>query len=152
MFLLFSKAALKGGAEDGGMPSGSHRPPKHAVHQRDAGLRKVSVATRLLVAGSVAAAGLFAAMAAAAQPGRAKVSSATRQPTAPAAPAASVGSATATVPTTVPAAPASGDDGGGGDDLAPPATVPVTIPAQTPDYQYSPPSYQYSPPVVSAAS
>ena len=46
---------------------------KHAVRMRDAGLKRVSVATRVLVAGAVGTTGLFSALAAWAQPGRAKV-------------------------------------------------------------------------------
>jgi hypothetical protein len=129
------------------MPPASHRPPDRAVHLRDAGLRKVSIATRLLVVGAVAAAGAFAAMAAWAQPGRSKTAATVRGRSVPVAPQGS--GTTATVPATTPAtvAPASGND-----DLTPPTTVPVTAPAPDPGVQYVPPSYQYSPPVVSHAT
>jgi hypothetical protein len=132
------------------MPPASHRP-NQAVSRRDAGLRKVSIATRALVVGSVTAASAFAALAAWAQPGRSKPSStAGAQNT----PVASIGtSPTANAPSTTPAtvAPAGGDD-----DLAPPATVPSTqdpgVQYTPPTYQYTPPTYQYSPPVVSSAT
>jgi hypothetical protein len=125
---------------------------------RDAGLRKISVTTRVLVVGSVAAAGTFASMAAWAQPGRSKV---IRTATPTAAQPLGTGASTATVPATAPATvPAttpqtSGSDDGGGNYISPPATTPATVPVQTqaPAYQNSAPSYQYSPPVaVSGAS
>src|SRR6185437_16147731 len=74
-FLRFLKVALSRGAEAGGMHPASSRPDR-AVHLRDAGLRKVSAATRALVVGSVAAAGVFSALAAWAQPGRKTTSAA----------------------------------------------------------------------------
>lgn len=123
------------------MRTPSSHSPNRALRARDAGLRKISVATRVLLVGSVAAAGAFAAVAAWAQPGRSKVI----RTAAP--------NATATVPATTPATtpatnPPSGsdDDQGGGDNyLAPPATTPVT---QDPGYQYVAPDYQAPPPVV----
>jgi hypothetical protein len=114
------------------------------VHLRDAGLRRISFATRALVIGSVTAAGAFSAMAAWAQPGRKSTSTAGAASN----PVASLGTSPKTKPATVPAtvAPESGDD-----DLNPPATVPATVPATAPA-QYTPPTYQYSPPVVSSQS
>lgn len=125
------------------MPPASHATNR-AVHLRDAGLRKVSVATRVLVVGSVAAAGPFAALAAWAQPGRSKTSSTAGGQSLP---VASIGR-TSVSPLAPPTTVARGND----DDRAPPATVPVTAPAQNPSGQYIPPSYQYSPPVVSHAT
>jgi hypothetical protein len=139
----------------------SARSSKHALWARDAGLRKVSVATRVLVVGSIAASGAFASMAAWAQPGRSKARAA--NPTTGQTPLSSSGAglSTATVPATTPAVAA----GGGGDDnnnLNPPPTVPstqytppATVPSTQytpPTYQYTPPAYQYTPPVVSGAS
>jgi hypothetical protein len=130
-----------------------HSKSKRALHMRDAGLRKISVTTRVLVVGSVAAAGAFASMAAWAQPGRSKVIR-TAAPTGRQ--LVGTGAASATVPATVPAtAPATlpqsgsyGDDGGY--SLAPPATTPATAPATVPNpgYQYVAPSYQAPQPVV----
>jgi hypothetical protein len=126
------------------MPSPSHSQ-RGALRARDAGLHRISVATRVLVVGSVAAAGAFASMAAWAQPGRAKA--ATKQTG-----LGSVGRRpTATVPGTTPATVAPQNDGGSG-ALSPPTEAPTTA-APDPGYQYTPPSYQYSPPpVVSGAS
>ena len=124
--------------------------PKRAQRLRDAGLRKISVTTRVLVVGSVAAAGAFASLAAWAQPGRSKVIR-TSAPSARQGPGS--GASTATVPTTPPTA--ASNDNGNSASLAPPATTPATAPAQNqnPGYQSSAPSYQYSPPpVVSGAS
>jgi hypothetical protein len=128
--------------------------PKRALRIRDAGLRKISVTTRVLVVGSVAAAGAFASMAAWAQPGRSKV---IRTATPAVRRGLGTRASTATAPNTVPATtpPTSASDDDGGDSLTPPSTTPVTAPAQTqdPGYQNSAPSYQYSPaPVVSGAS
>jgi hypothetical protein len=145
------------------MRTPSSNTPKRALRLRDAGLRKISVTTRVLVVGSVAAAGAFASMAAWAQPGHTKV---LRTATPNERPTARTGSATATVPATTPPTAAAddnrGDDGGGDDSnsayLAPPATTPATAPAtvpvqQDPGYQSSAPSNQYVPaPVVSGAS
>jgi hypothetical protein len=126
--------------------------PKRALRARDAGLRKISVTTRVLAVGSVAAAGAFASMAAWAQPGRTVIRTAApnlRPRLGTTAPAATL-PATATTPQT-----SGSGDGGGGSSLTPPSTTPVTAPTQTqnPGYQDSAPSYQYSPaPVVSGAS
>jgi hypothetical protein len=123
------------------MASHSSRSAHRAARLRDAGLRKVSIATRFLVVGAVAAGGAFSAMAAWAQPGRSKTTPAVGQTL----PTSSVGSGTsATVPATIPPA-GSSDDGGG---LTPPSAAPTTVPAQSPSYQNSPPSYPYAPPVV----
>jgi hypothetical protein len=146
------------------MPKHSSRPPKQALRARDAGLRKVSVATRALVVGSVAAAGVFASMAAWAQPGRSKAARAanTNATQTPLVPSGGAGLSTATVPTTSPAtvAPDTGGSANNADNLNPPATVPTQTPSYTPPstqytpptYQYNPPAYQYTPPVVSGAS
>ena len=136
------------------MPPTSRRHPSHAVRARDAGLRKVKVATRVLVVGSVAAAGAFASMAAWAQPGRSKATPAPDPTARQSLNGWSPGTtgSTATVPVTTPQSESV--QGGGDDDLAPPATVPATVPAyqdpayQDPGYQNAPPSYQYTPPVV----
>ena len=118
-----------------------------ALRARDAGLRRISLTTRALVVGSVAAAGLFSSLAAWAQPGRSKAVR-TGNPVAggqfgfgTSAPANTT-PAPATPTTTTP------DDGG---DLSQPASPPVTAPAPaptTPTYQYTPPPQQYVPPVV----
>jgi len=123
------------------MASQSARSAHRAAHLRDTGLRKVSIATRFLLAGSVAAAGAFSAMAASAAPGRSKTTPAAG----PTLRTSSAGSGTSgTVPATIPPAASSEDDGG----LTPPTAAPTTMPTQSPSYQNSPPSYQYSPPVV----
>ena len=54
------------------MAPASRRSTTQAIRSREIGLRRVSVATRVLVAASITAAGLFSAMAAWAQPGRSK--------------------------------------------------------------------------------
>lgn len=112
-----------------------------ALHARDAGLRRISIVTRVTIAGSVAAAGAFTAVAASAQPGHAK--------TAP--PSGSAGDARAlpasgassgltqattppTSPATVPQTTAPGDVGYAGGDIAPPPTLP------DPGYTYSGPA------------
>ena len=127
----------------------SHSTSKRALHVRDAGLRKISVTTRVLVVGSVAAAGAFASMAAWAQPGRAKVIR-TAAPTGRQ--TVGTGNTSATVPATTPATlpQTGGYDDDGGYSLAPPATTPATTPAtvQDPGYQYVAPSYQAPQPVV----
>ncbi|MGO9876454.1 MAG: hypothetical protein ACLPVY_21985 [Acidimicrobiia bacterium] len=51
-------------------PNIPRQPPARAIHARGAGLRRLSVVTRVFVAGSVAGAGLCSALAAWAQPGR----------------------------------------------------------------------------------
>ena len=109
--------------------------------------------TKVLVAGSVAAAAGFSALAAWAQPGRAK--------TVPAAGARSQfvpSSPTTTAPPVVTAPTRhESESGDGAQRLSPPATVPATIPdtvpATVPDTVPAP-VYQYSPPpmVVSGAS
>ena len=86
---------------------------KHAVRMRDAGLKRVSVATRVLVAGAVGATGLFSALAAWAQPGRAKVgATSTTAPQATPGGSLSLGRCDAPAATTPATAPAA-DDGYG---------------------------------------
>ncbi|MGO9875797.1 MAG: hypothetical protein ACLPVY_18615 [Acidimicrobiia bacterium] len=108
-------------------PSSKRSSMQRALRARDAGLTKISIVTRAMVAGAVAATGLFSTLAAWAQPGRAtSVGSSSSQVTA-AGSSVQVGG---------------GDDGSAGSDanLAPPTTLPA-------------PSYQYSgPAVVSGAS
>jgi hypothetical protein len=138
------------------MRTPSSDSPRRALRIRDAGLRKISVTTRVLVVGSVAAAGAFASMAAWAQPGRTVIRTATPNIRHRLKPGGSIATVPATTPATTPQNSGSDDDGGG-DDLTPPATTPVTAPApsqtQDPGYQNSAPSYQYAPaPVVSGAS
>jgi hypothetical protein len=127
------------------MPAPLPRRSTHrALRARDAGLRKISYATRALVVGSLAASGGFSALAAWAQPGRTKVLRV-------AAPVVGPGSATrtggATGPTggTVPATTSPTEN------LSPPETTPTTAPDPNPQYppptyQYTPPTYQYTPP------
>jgi hypothetical protein len=99
--------------------------------------------TRVAVVGSVAAAGIFTAIAAWAQPGRSKTvrtsgagaAIPTRPVTVPSVGAPPVSTPASTVPTAAP-----GDASGGGDSLSPPATLP------DPGYQSSGPA------VVSGAS
>jgi hypothetical protein len=110
-------------------PPSRRSSKKHALVARDAGLRRIATATRVLVAGSIAATGLFTAMAAWAQPGRTK-SGVTAGPRRA---AASGSSAYGNVGGTYGTAP-------GDANLSPPSTLPV------PGYQYS------SPAVVSGAS
>lgn len=95
---------------------------QRALRTRDAGLRKVSTVTRVLIVGAVAATGLFTTLAAGLQPGRTKV-------------AGSVGRARS-------ASSSSSANAGSGVDanLSPPAALP------DPSYQYS------APVVVSGAS
>jgi hypothetical protein len=133
------------------MPSISPRSPSSRngrLRARDAGLRRVSVVTRTVVAASVAAAAGFTGVAAWAQPGRAKTvdpnrtlgagstTPATTPPT-----SGSDDSPSGTVPATTPTtfAPVGNDGTNTGDTLAPPDTLPD-------------PGYSYSPPVVSGAS
>jgi hypothetical protein len=100
-----------------------------ALRARDAGLTKIATATRVLVAGAVAATGLFTVLAARAQPGRTK--------------AATSGAADQRAGAGSPANSGVGGVGlGAGADtnLSPPATLPA------PDYQNS------NPVVVSGAS
>lgn len=98
---------------------------QRALRARDAGLRKVSIVTRVLVAGAVVAAGLFTTLAAWAQPGRTTVVGSAGHGAAAAAASSGVGLGDATV---------------NGGALSPPDALPA------PDYQYS------SPAVVSGAS
>ena len=105
------------------MAPGRRSSKRVALQSRDAGLRKIAIATRLLVVGSVGASAAFTALAAWAQPGHAKsrVSTAAgRLAAAPSAPG-NGGSANGS---------GSSDDG----SLSPPANLPV------PNYQYSPPA------------
>jgi hypothetical protein len=112
------------------------------VRARDAGLRRVSVVTRVVVVGSVSAAGLFSALAAWAQPGRAKtVSTNGAGIGAPATPVTVPASnAPVSTPATSPPTAAPDDGAEGGDSLSPPAAPP------DPGYQSSGPA------VVSGAS
>jgi hypothetical protein len=112
-------------------PETSHSSRSRALRARDVGLRRVSVVTRVVVVGSVAAAGVFTAMAAWAQPGRSKTVRTNGAPRV---------STPATTPATTPPTAASGDNSMGGDGLSPPATPP------DPGYQSSGPA------VVSGAS
>jgi len=98
-----------------------------ALHARDAGLRRVSFLTRVVVVGSVTAAGAFTALAAWAQPGRNRVlTRSSRQPLSATLP--SSGAAPIVTPTSSnPAAVAPEDDGGDANSpttLAPPTTLP----------------------------
>ncbi len=115
-----------------GMPPPSKRTSmRRALQARDAGLARISIATRVLVAASVAASGMFMALAAWAQPGRTTSGVSARQ-----ARAAASGSSASGY------AGSAGGRRGYGDDqsLSPPTTLPV-------------PSDQYpSPAVVSGAS
>jgi hypothetical protein len=136
------------------MPLISSRSASHrAVTARDAGLRKISLTTRALVVGSVAATGVFSSLAAWAQPGRSKPVR-TAGPVAQPDTGSRTGFRTGSTSTSAPTTPAPTGDNSGGDDndnLAPPATAPATVPV--PAYQYTPPPVQYSPPVaVSGAS
>jgi hypothetical protein len=121
------------------------------LHARDAGLRRVSTVTRVAVFGSVAAAGGFTAIAAWAQPGRAKTVNRSSSIAAPAGQYSGGAVSPLTTPTTVPAAQtpvtdpatvAPSNNGGYSDgySLSPPATLPYS------GYQYSGPA------VVSGAS
>jgi len=137
------------------MPSISPRTPSRTgrLRARDAGLRRVSIVTRTVVAASVAAAAGFTAVAAWAQPGRAKTvdpnrtlgagsaTPATTPPTSGFGGSPATGSPSGTVPVTTPTtlAPVGNYGANTGDTLAPPDTVPD-------------PGYSYSPPVVSGAS
>ena len=111
------------------MPSSARRPSKKiALQARDAGLRRIAIATRVLVVGSIAATGAFTALAAWAQPGRTK--NGVRAPGQVAAGSSTSGTVGAV----------NGSGSGDGGNLAPPTTLPV------PSYQYS------SPAIVSGAS
>jgi len=106
---------------------------QRSLRARDDGLRKVSIVTRVVVVGAVAASGLFSTLAAWAQPGRSKVVGSS---------ASASGQGQATAAGSV----ASSNNGGGGDlgggdasNLSPPTTLPAS-------------SYQYAPVVVSGAS
>jgi hypothetical protein len=59
------------------MPPNQRSSISRAIRSRDRGLRTVSVATRSIIAGSVGAAAVFSAIAAWAQPGRAKTTQST---------------------------------------------------------------------------
>jgi hypothetical protein len=100
-----------------------------ALRARDAGFTKIATATRVLVAGAVAATGLFTVLAARAQPGRTR--------------AATSSSADQSAAASSPTNPGVGGIGGGAaadTNLSPPATLPA------PNDQYS------NPVVVSGAS
>ena len=128
-FLRISGLALTQRFDTRDMSPPKGRPSiKRALQARDAGLRRISIATSALIAGSVAATGVFTTLAAWAQPGRtqAGVSTGQRYAAASGSSAQQVGGG----------AVRSGVD----TNLAPPAAPPV------PDYQYS------SPAVVSGAS
>jgi hypothetical protein len=132
------------------MPQRSPRnSEQRAIRARDAGLRRVSVVTKVLVAGSVSATAMFSALAAWAQPGRAKT-----VPTAGARSQVMPISPPVTAPSVVTAPKPNGtENGDGAQQLSPPATLPATVPATVPDTVPAP-DYQYSPPpvVVSGAS
>ena len=117
---------------------------------------RISLTTRTLVVGSVAATGLFSSLAASAQPGHSKAVR-TAKPVAGGQLGYGTGTTAGTTPPTAPATtPTTQASSGGGDNLSqptsPPATAPATTPATTPDttptYQYNPPAQQYIPPVV----
>jgi hypothetical protein len=133
------------------MANASSRSSSHrALRTRDAGLRRISLTTRALVVGSVAAAGFFSSLAAWAQPGRSKAVPATK-PIAGGQLGYGSGTSAATTPATTPAttAPASDDGGNLSQPASPPVTAPAPAPAPTaPAYQYTPPPQQYVPPVV----
>lgn len=122
-------------------PSPRHSTPR-AVRARDAGLRRVSALTRVLVVGSVAGAAAFSALAAWAQPGRTKAlhTAAPQFPVIPPGTFRSQGFATrstagvaaathaaVTSPQTVATMGA-----GNVQQLSPPATTPTSAPATTP--------------------
>ena len=128
------------------MPSPTPRPGRiQALYARDAGLRRVSIVTRVAIAASVVAAGAFTAVAAWAQPGHSKTA-VTNPPlggarltpaTVPPTTSSSAEVPDSTTPTTL--APASSGVDGGGGGIAPPDTSPT-------------PGYSYGPAVVSGAS
>lgn len=103
---------------------------KQSLRSRDAGLSKISVTTRIAIAASVAATGLFTAVAAWAQPGHSKVSG-------PNAAGQTAGSGSAT---NSQLNAGNGTNAGGDTNLSPPPTLPA------PGYDYN------SPAVVSGAS
>ncbi|MDQ1511570.1 MAG: hypothetical protein QOG50_3414 [Actinomycetota bacterium] len=129
------------------MPSPTPRPGRiQALYARDAGLRRVSIVTRVAIVASVAAAGAFTAVAAWAQPGRSKTAVTTNPrlggtrltpATVPPTTSSSAEVPGSTTPTTLAPAATGGDAGGGG--IAPPDTAPT-------------PGYSYGPAVVSGAS
>jgi hypothetical protein len=127
------------------MPSPTPRSGRsRALHARDAGLRRVSIVTRVAIAASVVAAGAFTAIAASAQPGRPKTATPNRPLGGGRATPVTVPptSSPAQVPGTTP--PTLAPDGNGGtnpgdDGLAPPTTLPD-------------PGYSSGPTVVSGAS
>jgi hypothetical protein len=134
-------------------PSRSSR--SRASRARDAGLRKISVVTRVFVVGSIAAAGAFTALAAWAQPGRNKTAVGTGSAT-------RVRGGSLVVPTTVGSSPTST---GGTPDTGAPSTTPATVAPATdgngngngngnnggyiaPPTTLPDPGYQYTAPVV----
>jgi len=128
------------------MASMTPRPPRsaraRALHARDAGLRRISIVTRVAIAASVVAAGAFTAVAAWAQPGRVKtvpssgpLGGARARPgsgsSSALAPATTQQTSPATVgPTTAPEYDGYSD----GVDVAPPTTLP------DPGYSYTGPA------------
>jgi hypothetical protein len=130
------------------MANASSRSSSHrALRARDAGLRRISLTTRALVVGSVAAAGFFSSLAAWAQPGRSKAVR-TTNPVASGQIGLGAGISAGTTPTAPATTTPASDDGG---NLSQPASPPVTAPAPAatvPAYQYTPPPQQYVPPVV----
>ena len=128
------------------MPSPTPRSGRtRALRARDAGLRRVSIVTRVAIAASIAAAGAFTAVAAWAQPGRSKTATVNR-------PLGGGQVSPVTVPSTDPSLPAvpqttpptaapPGNDGynSGYSGIAPPDTLPD-------------PGYSQAPVVVSGAS
>lgn len=124
---------------------------QRALRTRDDGLGKVSTVTRVLVVGAVAATGLFATLAALAQPVRASIASAatgqrtgaggagTRTRGRASGIGASSGSANSN-PSTAASGSGVGSGDGSGASLTPPAALP------DPGYQYT------APVVVSGAS
>ena len=125
----------------GAMSARSNNPSlRRRVRFRDQGLRRVTTATRVLVAGSLAASGAFAALAAWAQPARARATRAT-VPAGRLAPLRSPRRARTRAPSPAPTAPRRISDDGGTQHLAPPVTAP------SPSYSYAP-----APVVVSGAS
>jgi hypothetical protein len=138
------------------MPRSSRETASRAIRSRDAGLRKVSVVTRVLVAGSVVSAALFSALAAWAQPGRSKTlrTSAAQSQVLPGR-VSRVGATVTTPALSDPASPsttvsdqqtAASQGAAGAQQLSPPTTAPDTVPA--PVYQTTTPP----PVVVSGAS
>ena len=110
-------------------PSARRSSKKIALQARDAGLRRIAIATRVLVVGSIAATGAFTALAAWAQPGRVK--GGVRTGSGGVAAGLSAGGNVGAV---------NGSGSGDAGNLAPPTTLPA------PSYQYS------SPAIVSGVS